>query len=189
MKKILSISTVLLLAAIYVQVHAQSQEDMKKWMDYMTPGDMHQMLAKSNGDWNEEITQWMAPGAPPMQYTATCTNKMIMGGRYQQSMQTGSFNGMDFEGESTVGYDNAKKVFVMTWIDNLGTGIVYMEGTYDAATKTATFTGKETDPMSGKDMDIKQTMQFADDNTQFMDMYSTQNGQEFKMLEVKFTRK
>lgn len=39
---------------------------MKAWMTYMTPGDMHKMLAESEGEWNEDITMWMAPGAPPL---------------------------------------------------------------------------------------------------------------------------
>lgn len=60
---------------------------------------------------------------------------MILGGRYQQSMHTGSFNGMPFEGISLVGYDNTKKVFMSSWADNMGTGSMYMEGTWDQTPK------------------------------------------------------
>ena len=28
--------------------------EQKAWMEYATPSQMHQMLAKSNGNWNEE---------------------------------------------------------------------------------------------------------------------------------------
>jgi hypothetical protein len=35
---------------------------------------------------------------------------------------------MPFEGISTLGYDNAKKTFFSTWIDNMGTGMMVMEG-------------------------------------------------------------
>jgi hypothetical protein len=52
---------------------------------------------------------YMAPDTPSQKNTATCVNKMILGGRYQSSTHTGSFNGMPFEGISTLGYDNAKK--------------------------------------------------------------------------------
>ena len=75
-----------------------------------------------NGEWNEEVTMWMAPGAPPTVSKATAKNEMIMGGRYQLSKSTGTMMGMPFEGMSTVGYDNAKKQFTSTWIDNFGTG-------------------------------------------------------------------
>ncbi len=75
---------------------AQDEASMKAWMTNMTPGDVHKMLAESDGEWNEDMTMWMAPGAPPTKSNATAVNKMIMGGRYQQSMHTGSFNGMSF---------------------------------------------------------------------------------------------
>src|SRR5690242_18737628 len=108
---------------------------MKKAMeDYGTPGEMHKMLASANGDWNEELSMWIAPGAPPQTMKATCSNKMILGGRYQQSVNKGNYNGMPFEGIATIGYDNSKKVFVSSWIDNMGSGIMHMEGPYDPAT-------------------------------------------------------
>jgi hypothetical protein len=43
---------------------------MKAWQDYMTPGDMHKMIASSDGTWNEDITMWMAHGQPPTMSTA-----------------------------------------------------------------------------------------------------------------------
>lgn len=85
-----------------------SAED-QAWMAYMTPGPMHKMLASSNGEWHEEMTFWMAPGAPATKAESDCVNKMILGDRYQESIHTGSMMGMPFEGRSTVGYDNAKK--------------------------------------------------------------------------------
>ena len=119
---------------------------MKAWRSYITPGDVHKMLAKDDGEWNEEITLWMAPGAPPTKRPATVTNRMIMGGRYQESRHTGNFMGMPFERFGLVGYDNAKKIFVSSWVDNMGTGMMFVEGKWDNQTKTIHFTGKSTDP-------------------------------------------
>ena len=47
---------------------------------------------------------------------------------------------MPFEGMGIVGYDNLLKKFVSVWIDNMGTGLMPGTGTYDAATKTYTYT-------------------------------------------------
>src|SRR5438067_3798643 len=47
---------------------------MKCWMDYMTPGDVHKMLAKANGTWDEDITMWMDPGKPPTTSKSTAVN-------------------------------------------------------------------------------------------------------------------
>lgn len=73
---------------------------------------------------------------------------------------------MPYEGMSIIGYDNAKKIFQSSWVDNMGTGVMTMEGTYDPATKTLILTGKGYDPMAGKDMNMKQTFRFTDDKHQ-----------------------
>jgi hypothetical protein len=188
MKKITLFICALSVFAI-TKLDAQNQDQMKAWQDYMTPGDVHKMIASSDGTWNEEVTMWMTPGAPPSKSTATAENKMILGGRYQQSTTTGSFNGMPFEGQNLLAYDNAKKVFLSTWIDNMGTGMMEMQGTWDNASKTINFTGTAVDPMTGKDMNIRETFTLVDNNTQMMDMYATQDGKEYKTMEIKFTRK
>jgi Protein of unknown function (DUF1579) len=190
MKKILLVLCITAFAGIFVQSNAQSQDDMKKWMDYMTPSDVHKMLAKWDGEWVEEIQIWMAPGTPPQAMQASCVNKMVLGGRYQESTTTGNFNGMPFEGVGTLGWDNIRKVMVNSWVDNMGTGMIYMEGKWNDATKTAELKGKSTDPMSGKSVDIRQVFKIVDDNTQLVEQYSTaQDGKEFKSMEIKFTRK
>ncbi len=189
MKKITLLICAALAISAFTQLHSQDDSAMKAWQTYMTPGDVHKMLATSDGTWNEDITMWMAPGMEPTKSTATAVNKMILGGRYQQSTHTGSFNGMPFEGISLLGYDNAKKVFLSSWIDNMGTGIMQMQGTWDPATKTILFTGTSVDPMTGKDVFVKQTFANIDNNTQKMEMYMTQDGKEFKTMEIKLTRK
>ena len=189
MKKITLIICVVIYPAVFTGLYAQDDAAMKAWQNYMTPGDVHKMLATSDGTWNEDITMWMAPGAPPTKTTATTENKMILGGRYQQSTTKGSFNNMPFEGISLLGYDNAKKVFMNSWIDNMGTGILQMQGTWDPAGKTINFTGTTVDPMTGKDMNVRQTFTLVDNNTQMITMYMTQGGQEYKNMEIKLTRK
>jgi len=42
----------------------------------------------------------------------------------------------------STGYDNIKEKIHCSWIDNMGTGIQFSEGTYDPATKTFTYTAK-----------------------------------------------
>jgi hypothetical protein len=164
---------------------------MKNWMAYMTPGEPHALLAKANGEWETENTMWMSPDAPPTVSKGSCVNKMIMGGRYQVSENKGDFNGMPFEGISTVAYDNAKKVFVSSWIDNFGTGIMQMEGTYDSTTKTIHFAGNMIDPMTGKDCHMKENFTMIDDNNQMIEMFApTPDGKgEYKNMNIKFTRK
>ncbi len=197
MKNFKKLCCVLFATATCVQVIAQTDAkdqkpsaDQQAWMAYATPGPMHEMLAKSNGMWNEDVAFWMAPGTPPQKMTSTCMNRMIMGGRYLQGNTRGNFNGMPFEGTSTTAYDNAKKVFINTWIDNMGTGIMTVEGPYNETTKTVEMKGMMVDPMSGKEIAVRQTLKFVDDKNQVMEMYNTPNGgKEFKSMEIKFSKK
>lgn len=163
---------------------------MKNWQEYMTPGDMHKMLAKFDGQWNGDVTMWMYPGAAEQKSKSTAENKMIMNGLYQESNHSGDMMGMPFMGKSIVGYDNHLKEFISTWIDNMGSGIMVMKGPWDDATKTITMKGKMIDAGTKAETDVKETFKIIDDNTQEMEMFvMTPDGKEFKTMNIKYTRK
>ncbi|MCB9047292.1 MAG: DUF1579 domain-containing protein [Chitinophagales bacterium] len=186
MKKLLVFATAI---ALSLNSYAQSEDDMKAWMDYATPGAMHKMLGKYNGFWEASTKMWMAPGTPAMESTANVTNDMYMADHYQKSIFSGDFQGMPFQGESMTGYDNVKKVFMNTWIDNMSTGVMYSEGTWNEATKSIEFKGMATDPMAGKQLPFREVVTYTSNDSYKMEMYNTMNGKEFKSMEVVFTRK
>ncbi|MEO5682606.1 MAG: DUF1579 domain-containing protein [Chitinophagaceae bacterium] len=190
-KKLLTLCVLLFLtAACQLQAQANQEAAMKAWMEYMTPGDIHKMLSKADGEWTYEATMWMERGAPAEKSTGTAVNKMILGGRYQESKYAGNMMGMPFEGYSLTGYDNARKVFQSSWVDNMGTGVMQLEGKLNAATKTIISTGKMTDASTGKEIKVRETFTMIDDNTQKLEMYDTrEGGKEFKTMEITFKRK
>jgi hypothetical protein len=163
---------------------------MQNWMAYMTPGEMHKMLAKYDGKFTAEVTMWMDASAPPAKSKGMAENKMILGGRYQESKFKGEFEGMPFEGQNIIGYDNSKKKFFTTWIDNMGSGIMTYEGDWDAEKKAVFFTGSMVDPMTGFECEMRETFTLVDDNTQLMESWcKTPDGKEYKSMEIKYTRK
>lgn len=180
-----------LLAVIFISGNliAQTPEEQKAYMEYMTPGPTQQMMAKSAGTWTGTVTMWTPENATPSTSTMETTNTMILGGRYLQSTNKGTMMGQPFEGIGVTGYDNSKKVFVSSWVDNMGTGMIFMEGTWDAATNSMKLSGKNTDPVTGKDVPIREEMKFVDDNHQELVMYFTEKGKEFKGMEIKYVRK
>lgn len=178
----------LLIFAVTTHVSAQDDAMMKAWQSYMTPGDIHKMIAKSDGKWNSEVSMWMKPDSEPTKSKSVCENTMILGGRYQKSVHKGTMMGMPFEGINLLGYDNAKKIFTSIWIDNMGTGIMQMDGTWDEANKSINFKGKSVDPTTGKDIDVREVFKLVDDNNQTMEMYCTTDGKEMKTMEIKFSR-
>ncbi len=190
MKRIILILFTVITSVFLQNVNAQGADPMKAWQDFMTPGAMHQWLAKQVGTWEAEVSQWMDPAAAPTKVKATDIVKMSMNGLYQVADFSSTMMGMPMMGQSTLGFDNAKKKFVMTWIDNLGSGIVYMTGTYDEATKTLELKGKQTDPMTGKDSDMRQVNKYIDADNYTMSMYGAgMDGKEMKFMEGTFKRK
>lgn len=171
-----------------VSAQEDQQEMMKAWQEYMTPGKMHQMLATEVGEWKTEITMWMDPAQPPLKAEGTAVCEALFDGRYFQSKHNSQFMGMPFSGIETFGYDNAKKTFFTTWIDNMGTGIMYLEGKLDEATGTIVYTGTITD-QTGKQINVRQTLKVIDNDTLSSEMYTNQSGNEAKTMEIRLTRK
>ncbi|MGE5810386.1 MAG: DUF1579 domain-containing protein, partial [Ignavibacteria bacterium] len=140
-------------------------------------------------EWKTVTKWWMDPSAEPMVSEGTAVNEMIMGGRYLKSTHSGIMMGQPFEGIMIEGYDNTKKEFVSTWIDNMGTGIMFSAGKYDEPSQSITFEGSMVDPMTGSDVKYKQTVKIIDQNKHMMEMYDVSKGTEIKMMEIEFTRK
>src|SRR5438270_19831 len=119
---------------------------MKRMMELSKLNENHKLLSSLDGNWNFAIKMWMNPdpNAPAQESKGTATRKSIMGGRYvtmdvtgkmQMPGEDGKMKDMQFKGMGLEGYDNLKKKFVASWVDNMGTGIQFSEGTYDPATK------------------------------------------------------
>ena len=175
-------------AAAWIPVDSLMMD--KYWKENMTISDQHKMLAKSAGTWTGDMTMWMADGDAPQKMATTTESKVIYGGLYVQSTHTGNMMGMPFEGMSTMGYDNMKKEFFSTWIDNMGSGFMLSTGTWDDASKKLTLTAT-TKCMNGQDATIREVFTMIDDNNQTLEMYGpdAKTGNEFKTMEIKYTRK
>jgi hypothetical protein len=187
MKRIL-LSLLFILILVPVSAQNEQQEMMKAWQEYMTPGPMHKMLASYAGNWKSEIKQWMDPSQPPITTEGTSVNEAILGGRYLMSKHKADVMGMPMDGIEVIGYDNAKKKFVTTWMDNMGTGIMFSEGTMDEETNTITYSGVSTDPM-GNEVKIIQKIKYIDNDNTSMEMFMDMgDGKEIKNMEMKSTR-
>lgn len=163
----------------------------KAWEEYATVGEPHKILADDTGTWTEELTFWMGPDDKnPQKHTATAEVKMILGGRYQEQRHKGKMMGMDFEGISTMAYNNASGEYTSTWIDNMGTGMMIATGKYDEASKTIKLSGEMVDPMTKKSKKFREVMTMVDADTRKMESYDTSpEGTEFKSMEIIMKRK
>jgi len=164
-------------------------EAMAKWQAYATPGEDHKVMEQLVGNWDYSLKYWSAPNTPPEESTGTNDVKWILGNRFLEMDVKGTSMGQPFEGMGIIGYDNAKKEYVNTWIDTMGTGMMNATGTYDAETKTMTEKGTFTDPMSGQ-QSFKGVTKFADKNNFTYEMYiSTPDGKVMRVMKINYTRK
>ena len=102
--------------------------------------------------------------------------------------EDGKMMEMEFKGMAVEGYDNVKKKFVSTWIDNMGTGIMHLEGTYDADAKTFTYTG-EYEPMPGMKTRMREVIKVTDKNHRTFEFFEDRGGKEVRTMEINYTRK
>jgi hypothetical protein len=189
MRKIFLFTLFLTCAASFLNISYSQDEDMKKWMDYMTPGDQHKQMSKCSGDWKVNTKMWMAPGGEPTVTDGTASAEMILGGRYLVTKHKATMMGMPFEGMSIDGYDNATKMFNSVWLDNMGTGIMFMTGKWNEATKTTDYTGKMVNPLTAGYEDIRSVLKMNDENTMTMEMFGPgPDGKEFKSMVITYTR-
>ena len=174
-----------------------SAEDMHKMMEMAKPGDNHKILADMVGTWKYKVKFWMAPGAPPSESTGTTVYKSIMGGRYvigdvtgQMEMPgaDGKMKKTEFKGMSIDAYDNVKQKFISTWLDSMGTGVTTLEGSYDPATQSLTYTGT-TEMMPGMTSKVRQVVKVGDKNQHSMDYYEDRGQGEMKTMEITYARK
>ncbi|MGA2246181.1 MAG: DUF1579 domain-containing protein [Verrucomicrobiota bacterium] len=203
-KTLLRPAIVVLAGMIAFSVRSQSStnqpgesEIMATIMELAQPGENHKQLESMAGEWTYTVKWWMNPQSPPSESSGTTVAKLAMGGRYLISNHTGKMSmpgpdgkamDMVFEGMSIEGYDNAKKKFVSSWIDNMGTGIENSEGAYDSAAKTLTYIGSY-EPMPGMVTKMRQVVKCTDQDHHTMEMFEDRGGTLVKTMEINYTRK
>ena len=149
-------------------------------------GRMHHLLVQWSGHWREEIKIWATPNTKePTTTPAIRDGRMAAEGRFLTSTTVGQIGTSPYEAQSVMGFDNAKKVFVKTWFDNLGTSILVLEGTYDEKANVVDFVGYTTDPLTRKAVKVHQIMRLIDPSTQVLEVFvELKEGKETKSMEI-----
>ena len=170
---------------------------MAMMMEMAKPGEPHKRMQGLVGTWSYQSKYWMSPESPPSESSGTTITRSVMDGRYLISDHTGNIQipGPDgkmvvkeFKGMAVEGYDNAKKKYVASWIDNMGTGIMNLEGTYDPGAKTLTYYA-EYEPMPGMKMKMREVVTQTDNAHHTMEFFEDRGGKEVKTMQIDYARK
>jgi hypothetical protein len=173
-------------------------EMMKQMVELGKPGENHKVIANLAGTWTYTVKFWMNGdlSAKPQESKGSAVLKPAMGGRFLTGDYTGKMEmpgpdgkmkDTEFKGMAIDGYDNVKKRFVASWVDNMGTSITLMEGDYDPATKTLTYTGEE-EAIPGMKTKVRQVVRIADKDHHTMEWYEDRGQGEAKTMEINYTR-
>jgi hypothetical protein len=170
---------------------AEMDAMMKKWMEVSTPGAQHKKLEELVGTWDATATMTMAPGAPPSVSKGSSTYRAVLGGRYVMQEWEGQMMGMPMTGIGYFGYDNVNKKYVMSWIDNMGTGIATGEGSADLSGNVLSLYGKMDEFMTGEhDKNVKYVFRFLGKDKHVFELHDLAIGEpNTKVLEITYTRK
>jgi hypothetical protein len=177
----------LLLPVAVLAQEPEQDEAMAAYIAAAAPGEAHAWLAGMAGKFEVTTKMWMDPSAEPEVSTSTQSAEMALGGRYLIDHYHGSFQGTPFEGIGITAYDNTQGKFVSSWIDSMGTGILYSVGERDDEGRLA-MVGEFEDPVSGMTMKLKSVTWMTDDG------YATElynilpDGTKFKSMELTAVR-
>lgn len=141
---------------------AEDEAMMAAWDEFMTPGTQHLGLAATAGRWKLHLTHWMRPGVPAEESDAVATLESFADGRYLIER---------VEGDTP-----------------MGTGSMRSEGDGDANARMIRYSGTFDDPMNGGESNVRSERQVLSDDSFIFKMWMEMDGQEFKTMEILYTR-
>jgi hypothetical protein len=149
-------------------------------------GPEHRVLEKDVGTWDGDVTIRM-PGAPPQESRGTMVSRLVADGMWLVMDFKNETTG--FEGHGVFGYDPHKKKYVGTWVDPMRASLDPMEGTWDAATRTMTYTVFHSGPAGSREW--HEVTQSIDDDTRVFRVLMAPfgGGEEAEVMTVKYRRR
>jgi len=163
---------------------------MAKWQEYSTPSEDHAILNALVGSWSYTMKHWMSADAPAEESMGSSESAWIMGGRFVEEKVSGTSMGQPFNGTSIMGYNNGTNLYSSYWLDNMSTGSMFTEGSYDAQTKMISSSGEFFCPLRDGVTKYRSVLTMTDENSHSYEMYMTEtDGVEFLAMKIEYTRK
>ena len=161
---------------------------MAAYMAAMTPGAEHEWMAKMAGDFTYVQKVWADPTTPASEEKGECHSEMILGGRYLSETMQGQLWGMPFEGHNLLAYDNITGTYQMSWVENMGTGIMNGSGKRDGNSISIICTSP--DAITKKTTTFRCVTTLVNDKEHRYEMYMVEKkDKEAKFMEIVYTRK
>lgn len=177
----------------------QVMEGMKRWVETTKSTKQHDALEPFVGTWETTFRMSMGPGTPTMETKGVSQVKWIMGKRflleeYKGEMlmpdDKGGMAKVPYEGMGTMGYDVYRNMYTGTWLSNLQTNILTMNGSMQPGSNVLRMFGEMDEPMlnvTGRT--VKYVSTIKDKDTRLFECYDLHAGDNYKAFEIEYKRK
>jgi hypothetical protein len=159
-------------------------------MEMHRPGPEHDRLKPFAGNFRARVKMWMGPGEPMvatgMMHSAFDLDGLFLRQEYRGDPGEGPFPG--FQGRGYWGYNLTTKRYEGFWIDTASSLMQTEFGTVDKSGKVWTMTGQMPDPQTGSPLTKRSVVTLQSDDQHKLEMYFGKDGQEFKAMEIEYTR-
>lgn len=156
----------------------------------MTPGPMHQLLARLEGDWFFETTTFTVPGGAPERAQGEAQKRLIFGGRFLEESWRGEKLGAPWQGRSLLGWDNLAKEFQGVFLDDLTTAMIAARGRLEADGAAVTFAAETKNPFTDQLEQLRLVLRLTDENHHLIEIWAKAPKQpERRLQETRYSRK
>lgn len=185
----------LLVVTQFIMFTAEAQSEkadtLTQLLDYSRPGPAHQHLAALQGNWDFQDTR-RAYVKGVLVRTPIFDGRFyaveITGGKLQVPIANGAMKEDNYRGLQWEGYDNARKTYITTSINNhIGSDEEIQQGLYDSTLKVLTYES-QSELLPGLRVRSKRIVKLVDANTYTEEYLEESNGQWNKVRELRYTR-
>jgi hypothetical protein len=168
---------------------ASTESLVDTWVRFAMPGEHHRLLEKMAGRWNMHVKYRMDAGEPVVESRGSCHRKWILGNRFLLEEFDGGSLALPFQGLAIYGYDAFEKKYTSVWLDTMSTAMTTNRGVCRNGCDLIEFTGRHGDAWTGTMRASRGLTKFVDDKRHVLELYEPgRNGEEFRILEIIYTR-
>jgi hypothetical protein len=175
---------------VSTEVAEDAENGEESLSDLTVPGEPHELLAGTVGDWDLSILIWATPDTEPVESTGSATGRWILGDRFVETTYEGEAMGRPFEALKIEGFEKATQEYVTTWRDNLGTHTMIFRGKCGITCEVRTMMADFVDPISKTALKIKGvTTLTEEEGYSYESFVVTSDGNTFKNMELVATKR
>ena len=199
MRKTLNIWIVAAVSWVAVPAGFAADESDKMMSEYQawleaikSPGPEHKRLDLIVGDWNKTVRLWPeGPDKDPVEYTGTAKRRWVLGDRFVEEVsENPQEEGQAYKSVGYYAYDRVSGLYEHLWMSTESTRVFREAGRFDSALNSIRTAGVQSDPSTGRLFSTQTDLKIVSPDEHILTGYVTGvDGQEFREIEIVFTRK